>query len=104
MPTVFLQSAFFMEKINVTEWVGFLASILTTVAFLPQAIKTWRSRSAEDLSLGMFLLFCSGIVLWLTYGLLRNQLTIILPNFFTLVLAGSILFFKLVSMRKKKKS
>lgn len=87
-----------MESIT-TEWVGYAAGFLTTVAFLPQAVKTWRSRSAEDLSLGMFLLFCTGIVLWLSYGLLRQQWPIIIPNALTLMLAGSILFYKLRSLR-----
>jgi MtN3 and saliva related transmembrane protein len=87
-----------MGELFYTEWVGYAAGLLTTIAFLPQAIKTWRSRSAHDLSLGMFLMFCTGIILWLTYGLMLRQWPIILPNLFTLLLAGSILFFKIRSL------
>lgn len=77
------------------EIIGYSAASLTTIAFLPQAIKTWRSKSARDLSLPMFLMFCMGIVLWLAYGLLIGNGPMIVANAFTLLLAGSILFFKL---------
>lgn len=74
---------------------GMAAGILTTVAFLPQALKTWRSRSAGDISLGMFAILVVGIILWLAYGLLKEDLPLVAANGVTLVLAGSILFFKL---------
>jgi len=75
--------------------IGLAAGFCTTVAFLPQAVKTWRSKSAKDLSLGMYLIFCTGVVLWLTYGILISDLPIILTNSVTLILAISILYFKL---------
>lgn len=75
--------------------VGTLAATLTTVAFVPQAIKTWKSRHARDLSLGMFLLFTLGVLGWLAYGVLIGSWPIIIANAITTVLAGSILFFKL---------
>jgi MtN3 and saliva related transmembrane protein len=75
--------------------IGFAAAALTTLAFLPQAVKSWRSRSTSDVSLGMALLLVTGIVLWLAYGLLRADLPIIAANAVTLVLAGSILVSKL---------
>lgn len=75
--------------------IGLAAGFCTTIAFLPQVIKTWKSRSAKDLSLGMYTIFCTGVALWLTYGLLISDLPIILTNMATLVLALSILFFKL---------
>lgn len=74
---------------------GMVAGLLTTIAFLPQVIKTWKMRSAKDLSLVTFSLFFIGVALWLTYGLMRADLPIILTNAFTLVLAGVLLFFKL---------
>jgi MtN3 and saliva related transmembrane protein len=80
---------------NYIEIIGLVAGCLTTVSFLPQVIKTWRSRSAKDLSLVMFSLFCSGIVLWLFYGFLINSLPVMLSNAFTLILSSAILFFKL---------
>ncbi len=75
--------------------VGLLAGFCTTVAFLPQAIKTWRTKSAKDLSLGMYSIFCTGVVLWLIYGILISDLPIILTNMASLTLAFSILYFKL---------
>lgn len=75
--------------------IGLAAGFCTTAAFLPQAIKTWKSKSAKDLSLGMYLIFCTGVMLWLTYGILINDLPIILTNVVTLTLALSILYFKL---------
>lgn len=75
--------------------IGLAAGFCTTVAFLPQVIKTWKSKSAKDLSLGMYLIFCTGVLLWLTYGILIADLPIILTNAATLSLALSILFFKL---------
>lgn len=75
--------------------IGLAAGFCTTIAFLPQVIKTWKSRSAKDLSLGMYTIFCTGVALWLAYGLLISDLPIILTNMATLILALSILFFKL---------
>jgi MtN3 and saliva related transmembrane protein len=77
------------------EMIGLVAGSLTTISFLPQVIKTWKSRSAKDLSLVMFSLFCFGILLWLIYGILIGSLPVILSNAFTLVLSSTILFFKL---------
>ncbi|MGA1264391.1 MAG: SemiSWEET transporter [Prochlorothrix sp.] len=74
---------------------GLAAGACTTIAFVPQLLKTWRSRSARDVSLGMFLIFCLGVVLWLWYGLLKRDLPMIVANAVTLVLAGTILAFKL---------
>jgi MtN3 and saliva related transmembrane protein len=80
---------------NYIEIIGLAAGGLTTISFLPQVIKTWKSKSAKDLSLVMFSFYCLGIVLWLIYGLLINSLPVILSNAFTLILSSTILFFKL---------
>ncbi len=79
---------------GVIEMIGMLAGALTTAAFVPQVVKTWKSRSARDLSLGMFLLFFVGVALWLVYGLYTDSLPIIAANTVTLMLAGVILYFK----------
>jgi MtN3 and saliva related transmembrane protein len=65
---------------------GLLAASCTTVAFLPQVIKNWRTKSAGDLSFGTFGLFTFGVVLWLVYGALIGNLPIIVSNVITLVL------------------
>lgn len=78
------------------ELTGIIAAICTTIAFLPQVMKTWKSKSAKDLSLGMFSLFFTGVCLWLIYGLLTHNFPIILANGLTGLLAGSLLYFKLI--------
>lgn len=75
--------------------IGLTAGFCTTIAFLPQAVKTWKSKSAKDLSLGMYSIFLTGVLLWLTYGFLISDLPIILTNLATMLLAVSILYFKL---------
>lgn len=74
---------------------GFLAGTLTTLSFLPQLLKTWRTKSAKDMSLPMLVCFCIGVFLWLVYGTLLQALPIVLANAITLVLALMILGLKL---------
>jgi MtN3 and saliva related transmembrane protein len=73
---------------------GLVAATLTTCSFVPQLTKVLRTRSAEDLSYGMFGAFSLGIVLWLAYGLLRDDLPVIVANAVTLVLSVTILLLK----------
>ncbi len=75
--------------------IGFIAGAMTTGAFVPQVVKIWKTRSARDLSLGMYAIFVGGVVLWLVYGLLLDSLPIILANVLTLALAIPILVMKL---------
>lgn len=75
--------------------IGLIAGCLTTIAFIPQLTKTWKTKSAKDVSLLMFLIFCTGVLLWLIYGLLIGSLPVILANLVTLILAGAILLMKL---------
>lgn len=75
--------------------VGYVAAILTTISFVPQVLKVWRTRSARDVSLGMYSLFTLGIFTWLVYGVLIESWPVILANFVTLVLAGMVLAMKL---------
>lgn len=77
-----------------SQFIGFVAAALTTIAFLPQVIKTYKSRSAEGLSLSTFTLLTSGVLLWLIYGLMVMDLPVIFANFLTLILAISLLFMK----------
>jgi MtN3 and saliva related transmembrane protein len=82
-------------NMNQIQLLGLAAGMLTTIAFLPQVIKTWKSRSAKDLSLGMFSMFCLGVAMWLAYGLLVRDIPVIAANLLTLMLASTLLFFKL---------
>ncbi len=80
---------------NWVELIGTVAAFFTTLAFVPQVIQTWKSKHARDLSLGMFSMFTTGVVLWLIYGLLIGSWPIIVANTITAALAGTILYFKL---------
>jgi MtN3 and saliva related transmembrane protein len=80
---------------NAIQVLGLVAGSLTTAAFFPQVMKTWKTRSAKDLSLGMFSLFCVGVALWLVYGFMVNDVPVIAANMITLMLASTLLFFKL---------
>ena len=80
---------------NTTTMLGFFAGFLTTVSFLPQVVKTWKSRSASDLSLGMLSVFSVGVMCWLIYGFLLQESPMIFWNFVTLILVLVILFLKL---------
>ncbi|MHB8453500.1 MAG: SemiSWEET transporter [Acidiferrobacterales bacterium] len=81
-----------MEFANV---LGTLAGTLTTAAFFPQVIKTWRSKSAADISLGMFTLFSTGVFLWIVYGIGIGSAPVIIANTITFILAVTVLVFKI---------
>jgi MtN3 and saliva related transmembrane protein len=74
---------------------GLLAATLTTIAFVPQVVKTWRTRSTHDISLGMFAILVAGMTAWLVYGAMIGDLPLVLANAVTLGLAGTILIFKI---------
>jgi MtN3 and saliva related transmembrane protein len=75
--------------------IGYLAAAFTTLSFVPQAIKTIRSRDTRAISLGMYLCFTTGLVLWLAYGVAVGSWPIIVANALALPVAGTILAFKL---------
>ena len=80
---------------NTTTIVGFFAGFLTTVSFLPQVLKTWKSRSTSDLSMGMLSVFSLGVMCWLVYGFLLQESPMIFWNSVTLILVLVILILKL---------
>lgn len=75
--------------------IGFLAAVLTTASFVPQAIHTFRTRDVSGISLLMYGAFTAGVALWLVYGLLLGAWPIVIANIITLSLASSILVMKL---------
>lgn len=77
------------------EWIGYVAATLTTVAFVPQAIKTIRTRDTKGISLGMYVVFTIGIAFWFGYGLVLNSWPMIISNIITFVLSSIILVMKL---------
>lgn len=80
---------------QIDNLIGALAATLTTIAFIPQAWMTWKSKRAEGVSLGMYSIFTSGVAMWLLYGLLIGAWPVIIANVFTLALALFILGMKL---------
>ena len=78
------------------DLLGMVAGTLTTIAFVPQVLKTWRSKSAKDVSYGMFLIFSTGVLFWLLYGVAIGATPIIVANTLTLVLALIILILKFI--------
>lgn len=79
---------------NLINILGFMAAGFTTIAYLPQVVKTYKSRSASDLSLGTFSMLTTGLLLWLIYGWLSHNQPIIFANLMTLMLAASLLYMK----------
>lgn len=80
---------------EMAEAIGLMAGVLTTLSFLPQVRQTWRTKSTKDISLPMFLSFCTGVLLWLVYGMMIHSLPVMLANGVTFVLSGAILIMKL---------
>ena len=80
---------------NLTTTLGLVAGVLTTIAYLPQLIKTWQSKSADDLSWSMLIILCAGIILWLVYGFSIHDIPIVAANIVTFVLASIILVLKI---------
>ncbi len=74
---------------------GLIAATLTTISILPQVIKAWKTKKTGDLSLAMYSLFCAGVLFWLIYGIVISDLPIILANTITLILACTVLYFKI---------
>ena len=74
---------------------GLVAGTLTTISFLPQLLKAWKSRSTHDISIGMFSLLAVGITLWIVYGVVTNDIPVIVANSVTLVFVGLILALKM---------
>lgn len=73
---------------------GYIAAFCTTISFIPQIIKIIKEKNTRDISIGMYIIFTFGIFMWLIYGIMLNELPIIIANFFTLVFSCIILFFK----------
>ena len=77
------------------SYLGFLAAVCTTIAFIPQVVKVYKSKHTKDISLGMFSLLNLGIVLWICYGLMINSYPVVIANAITIILASYILITKI---------
>ena len=90
-----------MSHSNYIDFFGFLAAILTTIAFLPQLYKTWQTKSADDVSLIMLILFITGLISWIIYGLKINSIPILVANIVTFIFNFSILILKITYSKAK---
>ena len=91
-----------MNHFNFIDLFGFLAALLTTIAFLPQLYKTWKTKSADDVSLIMLILFIIGLFCWIIYGLKINSIPILVANIITFIFNFSILILKITYRERKK--
>jgi MtN3 and saliva related transmembrane protein len=73
------------------DGVGYTAAVLMTISFLPQVIKIWRSKKADDISIPAFLAFFFGVLCWLIFGILSHSPPMIVANSITLLLAAAVL-------------
>jgi len=74
---------------------GLLAGVLTTISFIPQVMKTWKFKETKDISLLMYIIFFTGILLWFSYGILIDNTPIIVANGVSLVLVFIVLSLKI---------
>lgn len=81
------------------EMIGYIAGILTTISFIPQAILTIKTQNTKSISLMMYMIFSTGILLWLIYGIVINSMPIIAANIITLPLTLIILFIKIKNIK-----
>ncbi len=84
-----------MFEIKAIEIVGFIAAILTTSAFVPQVYRAWKTKDVEAISLTMFIVMFTGVLLWLTYGFYLNSLSMVLANIITSLLILTIIILKI---------
>jgi MtN3 and saliva related transmembrane protein len=80
---------------NWTEIIGYLAAACTTLAFIPQAMKVFRTKDTSAISLKMYSIFIFGVATWLAFGVLKSEWPIIIANGITLLFASTILFYKI---------
>ena len=91
-----------MNHSNYIDLFGFSAALLTTIAFLPQLYKTWKTKSAADVSLVMLILFITGLICWIIYGLKIHSIPILVANVITFIFNFSILILKITYGKNKE--
>jgi MtN3 and saliva related transmembrane protein len=84
-----------MFEINAIEIVGLIAATLTTSAYIPQVIKTWKTKDVSTLSLTMYIVMFLGVSMWFTYGILLKSVAIVIANIVTGILTSTLIYLKL---------
>jgi MtN3 and saliva related transmembrane protein len=90
-----------LAPMNLTDLIGTLAALLTTLSFVPQAWHTFQTKDVSGISLGMYSAFTLGVALWLAYGLMLQAWPVVIANAVTLALALGILAMKLIYQRAR---
>jgi MtN3 and saliva related transmembrane protein len=85
------------------EMIGLMAGLCTTISFIPQVIRTVRTKDTTGISLYMYIIFVLGVSLWLVFGFLIQSKSVIFTNSATIVLSGIILFMKIRNLLSHKK-
>ncbi|MDE0926200.1 MAG: SemiSWEET transporter [Methylophilaceae bacterium] len=83
------------------DYVGSIAATCTTLAFIPQAIHSYKTRDLSGISLPMYSIFTAGVAMWLVYGLLKQDWPIIIANTITVALSAMMLVLKIMGTLKK---
>ena len=80
---------------NAVDILGYVAGILVVISLLPQTIKSWKTTSTKDLSLKRYIIYITGLILWITYAIIIKNGPVAVMNSIGLILASSILYLKL---------
>lgn len=88
---------------DITTVIGMVAGACTTVAVVPQLIRTWRSKKVKDVSVKMFVVLITGVTLWCVYGILKNDFPIIITNGLSVLLNLIMMYFIFAYSDKKSK-
>jgi MtN3 and saliva related transmembrane protein len=87
---------------KLVPWIGTFAAVLTSASYIPQVRKAWPRGSTSDISLKMFAILTTGLLLWVTYGLLRQDWVVVCANAVGVALAATVLAFKIRDLRSGK--
>jgi MtN3 and saliva related transmembrane protein len=82
-------------SVNIIEFIGFLAGFCSSVSFVPQVYKTWKTKSAKDVSIQMFLVYTLAVTLWIIYGIANKNLPILITNAVVFVLSSAQIILKI---------
>ena len=89
-------------RMQLSDALGYLAATLTTVSFVPQAWRTWRTKDVSGISLRMYSIFTLGVAVWLAYGIVLGQVPMMVANSTGLILAGAVLVMRIKYGRKRR--
>lgn len=84
-----------MNLVSTAELVGYAAGMIVAISLAPQVIKSWKTKSTQDISLGWTLIYASGLLLWIAYGFLIGSWPLMLTVTVEFLMAGSLMILKI---------